>query len=140
MSGWRLFGLPLGPHDPAPEQGGPRLDAWLRVEIPLIQRQLPYRVLPIYLEIVDTLNPDTQSYKFFETKSGRDDMLSLATREVKISGDSSVDTRTYPIPVFDTIVPAGRHYGYIWQWLFIALLIGLATLVSQRKPERKADS
>jgi surfeit locus 1 family protein len=40
----------LSPVDPALSPDRPRLEAWFRVDLPRIQEQLPYRLLPLYLE------------------------------------------------------------------------------------------
>lgn len=40
----------LSPADPPLGPDRPRLDAWHRVDIPRIQEQIPYRLLPLYLE------------------------------------------------------------------------------------------
>lgn len=40
----------LSPADPALGPDRPRLDAWFRVDLPRIQEQIPYRLLPVYLE------------------------------------------------------------------------------------------
>ncbi len=40
----------LSPADPPLGPERPRLDAWYRVEVPRIQEQVPYRLLPVFLE------------------------------------------------------------------------------------------
>jgi surfeit locus 1 family protein len=50
----------LTPRDAAPPGGG-RLDAWHRVDIARIQQQLPYSLLPVYLE----LEPDVAAEAAF---------------------------------------------------------------------------
>jgi surfeit locus 1 family protein len=40
----------LSPADPLLSPERPRLDAWFRVDLPRIQEQMPYRLLPLYLE------------------------------------------------------------------------------------------
>jgi len=40
----------IAPADPPLGPGRPRLDAWHRVDIPRIQEQIPYPLLPLYLE------------------------------------------------------------------------------------------
>jgi surfeit locus 1 family protein len=40
----------LSPADPLLGPERPRLDAWFRVDLPRIQEQMPYRLLPLYLE------------------------------------------------------------------------------------------
>ncbi len=42
-------GNSLSPADPALGPDRPRLDAWFRVDLPRIQEQIPYRLLPVYL-------------------------------------------------------------------------------------------
>jgi len=40
----------FAPADPTPAPGQAGLDAWLRVDIDRIQEQVPYRLLPVFLE------------------------------------------------------------------------------------------
>jgi surfeit locus 1 family protein len=40
----------FAPVDPTPSPGQSGLDAWLRVDIDRIQEQIPYRLLPVFLE------------------------------------------------------------------------------------------
>ena len=40
----------MSPADPPLGPDRPRLDAWHRVDIPRIQEQIPYSLLPLYLE------------------------------------------------------------------------------------------
>jgi surfeit locus 1 family protein len=40
----------FAPADPTPSPGRAGLDAWLRVDIDRIQEQVPYRLLPVFLE------------------------------------------------------------------------------------------
>jgi surfeit locus 1 family protein len=40
----------LSPADPPLGPERPRLDAWFRVDLPRIEEQVPYRLLPLYLE------------------------------------------------------------------------------------------
>ena len=41
---------PLSPPDPPLGPDRPRLDAWFRIDIPAIQQQIPYPLLPLFLE------------------------------------------------------------------------------------------
>jgi surfeit locus 1 family protein len=40
----------FAPADPTPSPGQTSLDAWLRVDIARVQEQVPYRLLPVFLE------------------------------------------------------------------------------------------
>ena len=40
----------MSPEDPAPTAGGPRVDAWHRVDLPKIRQQLPYPLLTVFIE------------------------------------------------------------------------------------------
>ncbi|MGC8780654.1 MAG: SURF1 family cytochrome oxidase biogenesis protein, partial [Anaerolineae bacterium] len=40
----------LSPADPPLGPDRPRLDAWFRVDLPRIQEQMPYPLLPVFLE------------------------------------------------------------------------------------------
>lgn len=53
ISGILRKGLPrpgMRTADPVPVPGGPRVDAWHRVDLPKISQQLPYPLLPVFLE------------------------------------------------------------------------------------------
>lgn len=125
----------FSPSDPAVGPGHPWLDAWLRITTEEIQKQLPYSILPIYLEIIPEDAPLVTDEQLIESKSGRDEMFFLAAgTEQRITGRETVLDPRYPIPVFDTIIPPGRHLGYIYEWAFLALLtISIGIILQMRR-------
>lgn len=129
----------LAPSDPETGEGLPRVDAWLRVDIPKIQKQIPYPLLPVYVEIMNTLDPTGAKEKIVQGKSDRDDMFfPTDNMHSLVVGRTAKPASEYPIPVFDTVVPPNRHFGYIFEWGFIALLCLLIGLVIQMRPVRHA--
>lgn len=48
----------FAPLDPTPAAGKTRLDAWFRVDIERLQQQLPYPLLPIFVEQTAPTDPD----------------------------------------------------------------------------------
>lgn len=131
----------FSPSDPDAGAGLPWVDAWLRVSTEKIQKQLPYAILPIYLEIIPADAPLVVSDNLIESKSGRDEMFFLAAgTEQKITGRETVLDPRYPIPVFDTIIPPGRHLGYIYEWAFLATLTLLIGFILQLKRASRIES
>jgi surfeit locus 1 family protein len=124
----------FSPEDPKVGSGLPRLDAWLRIDTSNIQKQIPYPILPIYLEIIPDNAPLVVKENLIESKSGRDEMFFLAAgTEQKVLGkEEKLDPR-YPIAVFDTVIPPGRHLGYIYEWAAMAILTLLIGVVLQMK-------
>ena len=43
------------------------------------------------------------------------------------------DPAKYPIPVYDTVIPPGRHLGYVFEWAVMALMTFLICLILQFK-------
>lgn len=125
----------LAPVDP-PNDKEHKLEAWLRPDISRIAAQLPFPVLPFYLEImqIDDLVAVEQSI-VDSSLSGRDEIMMMTPREgmMKLE-DDDVGKGQYPIPVFDTVIPPGRHFGYIFEWAFMALLtIAICVVLQLRK-------
>lgn len=125
----------LAPQDPDAGPNLPWVERWLRVDIAKIQKQLPYQVLPFYLEIM--LNPDEakiQDQLIDQSTAGRDEMLTL-TGHKPLMGFASDDIAPgkYPLAVLDTVIPPGRHFGYIFEWAILATIALLMTLVMQLK-------
>lgn len=128
----------FSPVDPEAGAGLPWVDAWLRITTDQIQKQLPYQILPIYLEIIPDDAPLVVSDNLIESKSGRDEMFFLAAgTEQKITGRETVLDPRYPIPIFDTIIPPGRHLGYIYEWAFLAALTIFIGFILQMKRAMK---
>lgn len=123
----------LGPADQNISSELPRLDAWLRVDLEGLQKQLPYPLLPFYLEIMEIDDIKVIEQSIVDTsQSGRDEIMMMTPREGMMQLDADdVGNGKYPIPVFDTVIPAGRHFGYIFEWAFLALLTAAICLVMQ---------
>ena len=130
----------FSPKDPEAGPNKPWIDAWLRIDTAAIQRQIPYPILPIYLEIIPHDAPLVVKDSLLESRSGRDEMFFLAAgTENKIVGrDEELDPR-YPIAVFDTVVPPGRHLGYIYEWAAMAIMTLLIGVILQMKRTIKID-
>lgn len=126
----------LSPNDP--ETGGKRpwVDQFLRADIPKISRQLPYPVLPVYLETM--LNPDDPllaSQIVRNSSGGRHDVLNVTgPSTVENFGMDSPDAE-YPLAAYDTTPPPDIHLGYVYEWAFMALLtIGIGLVLQMRRP------
>lgn len=136
----------LAPSDPPT---GPNLswaDSWERVNVAALAKQLPYQILPFYAETMAVGDrsgeelPSTEEVtsKMIDTRAGREEMLILPMKG-HFGGTSSFKDEELPIPVFDTVVPPGRHYGYIYEWAimaFFTLTIGLLLQLRQPKKSR----
>lgn len=132
----------LAPSDPDvdPSKIGQKefwVDAWLRVDLEKMARQLPYPILPIYLEIIsdDASRAAKGSDNLVRTKDGRDDIFMLGQKKDAIKTGKNNLVYSEPIPVFDKTVTAGRHLGYVIEWSFLALLtlaIGFLIQIKQK--------
>jgi surfeit locus 1 family protein len=102
----------LAPSDPEISPGGPFQVQWIRVNIPQIQKQIPYDVLPMWLEVMEQ-NASTSEIKkniVSESTAGREDMLFLpGNQDKKVLSDADVPELSYPVPSYDTVIPPGRH-------------------------------
>lgn len=125
----------LAPSDPEPNMGSKWVDAWLRVDVENIQKQIPYMILPIYLEKIPGDLKELEEASLIQTKSDRDEMFMPGERMFNM-----VHTRTsrpptdYPTPAFDLVLPPGRHLGYVFEWALMGLFTALIGLVIQLRP------
>lgn len=128
-----------GPADPPTGDGLPWVDSWLRVDIPKIQKQLPYPILPIYIELMgEPGSPDTEA-KILKASSGRDEIF-LPTNNMHNAvktGFEVEEPSQYPIPVYDTVIPPQRHLGYVYEWGFMAFITFLIGVVLQLRPPKR---
>jgi surfeit locus 1 family protein len=122
----------LAPSDPKTGKKLPWVDAWLRINIPEISKQLPYQPLPIWLEKMDNSSIAKIKKEILNNNSDRDEILNLAART---SVSKTVDLKDYnfPEPVYDIIIPPGRHFGYVFEWLAMATITLFITLILQFK-------
>ncbi len=129
----------FAPKDDEQSLGKTWVDRWLRVDLPLMQRQLPYQIYPLYLEVMGDVNADSSqiSSQILKSGAGREELFFLPSRLEKNQVEK---IRDYPVPVFDTIVPPDRHLGYVYEWGAMAVLTGLICLVIQFKPRRAITS
>lgn len=127
----------LAPSDPPSGGSNPWVDAWLRMDIDKMQQQIPYPILPVYLEKLDDTPLEELRTKVIKEGSEKAEILSLAMRSAvpahKKINDSGVD---YPKPFFDAYVSAGRHLGYVFEWAIMALITILIGIVLQLRPKR----
>jgi len=128
----------LAPRDFATGKDKPRLDAWLRVDIDSIAKQLPYEVLPVYLEIMLSEDLEEAKSQIVTSESGKDELLFLPLRGVQ---SHAVDKSgiEFPVPVFNTVVPPGRHWGYVFEWAIMALFTLLIGIIIQLRPPRSKE-
>lgn len=126
----------LAPEDPPSGVGRPWVDAWLRVDLAKISRQIPYPLLPVWGEMMSAENAAEAQEKIIETRAGREELLFLANRATMAQPVIVVDPTKYPIAVLDTVIPAGRHLGYVFEWAGMALVTLLICFVLQlRRPK-----
>lgn len=111
-------------------------DTWEKVDIDGIQESLPYKILPFFVERLD--GAPTESM-VVSTASGREEIFNLTSSTVIKAGVE--DISIYPVPAYSTTVPAGRHLGYVYEWIFIGLLIiAITWLMSRKAVSKKPES
>lgn len=127
----------LAPADPPAGDGRPWVDQWLRVDIPAMSKQLPYTVLPVYVEIMEDPNDPLLASKIVrEGNAGRNDVLMYTGQTAKNFGMDSPDT-AYPIPTYDITPPPDIHLGYVYEWAFMALItLGIGVIMQLKRPRR----
>jgi surfeit locus 1 family protein len=98
----------LSPDDPMPQGASDRADQWFRVNIPRIQRQVPYRLMMVFLQEGDPRMSD-------------------------LAGGPPAGSRL-PAPDFQVDLSNGPHLAYAIQWFaFAAILVaGYAGIFYQR--------
>ncbi len=129
----------MAPNDPPAGDGRPWVDLWLRINIPEIQKQIPYPLLPVFVETMEDPNDPLLADKIVkEGAAGRNDVLMLAgQKSVENFGMDSPDAK-YPIPTYDITPPPDIHLGYVYEWAFMALLTVLIGVVMQIKRPGRA--
>jgi cytochrome oxidase assembly protein ShyY1 len=124
----------LAPSDPELTLDTPWVDLWIRINIAALQKQLPYRVLPVYIEVMEDPDDPFLADKIVkEGQAGRNDVLALTgQKQVQNFGLESPDL-AYPIAHFDTTPPPDIHLGYVYEWAFMALLTTGIGVIAQFK-------
>jgi surfeit locus 1 family protein len=127
----------MAPNDPVAGRDLPWVDQWLRVDISAMQKQLPYTVLPVYIEIMEDPNDPLLPSKIVkEGSAGRNDVLMYTGQNVENFGMDSPDA-AYPIPTYDITPPPDIHLGYVYEWAFMALLtIGIGIIMQLKRPRK----
>lgn len=125
----------FSPDDPEVGPGLPWADQWLRVNVPRMAEQLPYKVLPVYLEIMEATDPADAKKKIVASKSdGMQEILFLPNRGKDAMVGMETPDLNYPVPSFTTMVPAGRHREYVYHWSFMALVtLGIGGVLQMRR-------
>ena len=122
----------FAPKDPDPLETQTWVDDWLRVDLINMQKQLPYKILPVYTETLDTDDIEELKKAILVSKSDKDEILSLANRQVTEAQDLS--RYQFPAPLYDLIIPPGRHKQYIFEWAFMALITVCVCFILQLRP------
>ena len=128
----------LAPKDQVPTTKNPRIDSWLRVDIQSMQNQIPYEILPFYVEIVgDPSDPRLES-KIIQTKSDKAEIFNPSEQIYNLVDSPNKDesSNSYPIPAFDPVIPPGRHLGYIFEWAAMGIFTILIGLIICLRPSK----
>lgn len=122
---------------PKDEEAGPGkawVDSWLRPDIAEISKQIPYPLLPLYLEILPDNHAELDSQKMLQTKSDKDQILFMPGNGVKLQSlENDMKDLKYPLPGYETFIPPGRHYKYIFEWATMALMTVAIGIILQLK-------
>ena len=90
-------------------------DTWEKVDIEGIQENLPYKILPFFVEKLDAAPSQSM---VVSSSSGKEDILNMSSNR----SIATVSDKNFPLPAYSTTVPAARHLGYVYEWIFIGLL------------------
>ena len=130
-------GFFLAPSDPETGKDLPWVDAFLRPDIKRIERQLPYMILPLYGEIIPANMRGDISKKIIKSDNGKNDIFLLPMKANSIAEKPQINPDLLPVPAFNTVIPPGRHFGYIFEWATMALITLLIGVVIQLRPPRQ---
>lgn len=129
----------LSPRDDPAGDDHPWVDSWQRVNIAELSKQLPFPVLPVYVELIPASAPE-DGKKLIEqivhTDAGKEDMLFLPLRGQHLKGGDGISAQDLPVPVFSTYIPPGRHLGYVFEWAIMAVITFLICIVLQLRPPK----
>lgn len=123
----------LAPADDTASREKPWIDEWLRVDVPAIQKQLPYPLFPFYVEIIATTEQEAIQQELVKNSNARNEIFYLSDSMSKVSMGKLNPNRSYPIPAFSTVVPSATHLLYVFEWGFMALMTIIATILLQLK-------
>lgn len=126
----------LAPRDPDNSLKEPK-DTWSRINVVNIQKQIPYKLLPVYLEIMPNKDIDKALSSVISSSKGKDEILNLAIKGVPSAPSKETDWSKYPIEKFSTVIAPGRHFGYVFEWSFMGILTLVISFVLQIKRFRK---
>jgi len=136
-SAYRRF---LAPKDDDAGAALPWVDSWLRVDIDSMSKQLPFKPLPIYLEIMSDTNPKAAEKEIVKASNGREELLVLGLKGVMDGTKTSRPISDFPIPAYDPVIPAGRHLGYVYEWATMALMTFLIAIILQLRPRQRISA
>lgn len=131
----------MAPNDPPSGLDKPWVDQWLRVNIPNMQKQLPYPVLPIYIETMEDPNDPLLASKIVrQGAAGRNDVLMMTGQKSPENfGLDSPDVH-YPIPTYDITPPPDIHLGYVYEWLLMAFItLAIGVIAQLKRPTKVLD-
>ena len=115
----------FGPSDNPTGKDLPWVDSWLRPDLENIEKQLPYNLLNIYLEVIPEAEKNRSDLQILHSDAGREEMFYLGERKMDdIKGDAdAANPAIYPIATYSTVIPPFRHFGYIFEWAFIGIVV-----------------
>jgi surfeit locus 1 family protein len=127
----------FAPADPAVGAGKSWADIWIRVNISAMQQQLPFQVLPIYVELMSSPDDPLLPSKIVkENSAAKNEVLSLTGQKYVENLSLNSPDANYPTPLFDTTPPPDIHLGYVYEWAFMAALTLAIGAIAQRKTWR----
>jgi cytochrome oxidase assembly protein ShyY1 len=113
---------------------------FLRIDIEHLAEQFPYPLAPFYLELMEPATNDEIQKAFVKSSSDKEEMLLLPLRALKKEGASEM-IRDFPVPFYTTVIPPGRHLGYVFEWAAMAGMTLLICVVLQlRRPKAARES
>jgi len=123
----------FAPEDPNTGPALPWVDSFLRIDINHIKKQLPYDLAPFYLEVMKAGELKEVEGQIVKEESDKAEIFMLPLRALKQEENSKGISQDFPIAMFSTVVPPGRHLGYVFEWGIMALMTLLIGTVLQLK-------
>jgi len=133
----------LAPADPPAGNDRAWVDEWIRVNVEAIQLQLPYPVLPVFVEIMAKGDDiDLTKREIVKMSSSRSEILYLGDLSDVVIADSSLrEDLEYPVASYSTVIPSATHLSYVFEWIFLALLtLGIGFLLQLKRPGKRSMS